>query len=266
MSKYSWSDDSDKGPRLPVAKGRRLIMVHAGNENGFVKDGLVIFVSGTKSGDYHDDMNWTNFSTWVRNHLLPNLPPNSVLVVDNASYHNTKDCVEPTMATKKAEMISWLTHRNIHFDSSLTKPEIYNIVKQYKSATRVYKLNVLMNEHGHSVLRLPPYHPELNPIEKVWAQVKQWVAAHNVGRHTISELKELTKEAFTKVTNERWAAICQHVCKVEEDYIKNEPLLDDTLEEFIISVNTGSSDEEESDEDLEVENIPNTNLGVSPLL
>jgi hypothetical protein len=76
LSKYSWNDGSSKGIRAPVSKGRRLIMVHAGSEAGFVNNGLLLF----KSGDYHDDMNWGNFEKWVKTLLIPNLPPKSVLL------------------------------------------------------------------------------------------------------------------------------------------------------------------------------------------
>ncbi|CAG9120289.1 unnamed protein product [Plutella xylostella] len=31
-----------------------------------------------------------------------------------------------------------------------------------------YKIDEILKENGHIVLRLPPYHPELNPIELVW--------------------------------------------------------------------------------------------------
>lgn len=31
----------------------------------------------------------------------------------------------------------------------------------------------LLNRHGHRVLWLPPYSPDLNPIEKKWAEVKK---------------------------------------------------------------------------------------------
>jgi hypothetical protein len=42
---YCWSDDSDKGVHVPVAKGRKLIIVHAGGEAGFVPNALLIFKS-----------------------------------------------------------------------------------------------------------------------------------------------------------------------------------------------------------------------------
>lgn len=34
------------------------------------------------------------------------------------------------------------------------------------------RVQKLLNRHGHRLLFLPPYSPDLNPIEKKWAQVK----------------------------------------------------------------------------------------------
>ena len=35
-----------------------------------------------------------------------------------------------------------------------------------------YFKHKLLNRHGHRILWLPPYSPDLNPIEKKWAQAK----------------------------------------------------------------------------------------------
>jgi transposase len=55
---------------------------------GFIPGALLVFKSGLKTGDYHGDMNHENYFKWLRNQLIPNLPSNSVVVLDNASYHN----------------------------------------------------------------------------------------------------------------------------------------------------------------------------------
>jgi hypothetical protein len=89
----SWNDRTSNTLKSPVAKERRLIVVHAGGSKGFVKNGLLIFKLGLKSGDYHDDMNHKNNTKWLQEKLIPNLEPNSVVVIDNASYHNVT--VEP---------------------------------------------------------------------------------------------------------------------------------------------------------------------------
>ena len=51
---------------------------------------LLIFRSGSKIGDYHDDMNHTNYMKWLQEKLIPNLESKSVIVVDNASYYNVQ--------------------------------------------------------------------------------------------------------------------------------------------------------------------------------
>jgi transposase len=64
------------------------------------------------------------FYAWLTQELLPSTPKNSVIVLDNATFHKRNDAQQ---AIKKA---------------------------------------------GHTVEFLPPYSPDLNPIEKKWAQAK----------------------------------------------------------------------------------------------
>jgi hypothetical protein len=60
------------------------IILHAGTQNGFVSGASLIFISGTKSGNYNDLMNGENFEQWMMSQLLPNLEEPSVIVMDNA--------------------------------------------------------------------------------------------------------------------------------------------------------------------------------------
>ena len=76
----------------------------------------VMLLSGT--------VNTQVFTTWVQEDLLPKLPPKSVIVMDNATFH------------KGEEM-----------KNSITKA-------------------------GHTLLYLPTYSPDLNPIEHKWAESK----------------------------------------------------------------------------------------------
>lgn len=240
-----WSDNSGEGLKAPVSKGKRLIIVHAGGVNGFVPNALLIFKSGQKSGDYHHDMNFENYKRWMETQLIPNLPPKSVLVIDNASYHNVKLDKEPTTATKKQDMIAWLTKNQITVDSHYTKCELYDIIKQHKTKNPIYILDTILEEHGHTVLRLPPYHPEFNPIEKIWALVKNWVATHNT-TFKLADVEQLARQKFDDITNIEWENICRHVNKTETEYIEKQHLLDDVMEVSFI-VNTESDDDEESE-------------------
>lgn len=66
----------------------------------------------------------TVFMAWTKKALLPSIPDQSVIVMDNATFHKCSDIID-TMEAK-----------------------------------------------GHTVEFLPPYSPDLNPIEKKWAQAK----------------------------------------------------------------------------------------------
>jgi transposase len=41
-----------------------------------------------------------------------------------------------------------------------------------------YLLDEMFAEAGHEVIRLPPYHSELNPIELIWGFQKSFVERH----------------------------------------------------------------------------------------
>ncbi len=70
------------------------------------------------------NINTDAFSSWAEQDLMPKLPSESVLVMDNSSFHESKSMQEKIEAA------------------------------------------------GHILEYLPPYSPELNPIEHKWAQAK----------------------------------------------------------------------------------------------
>jgi hypothetical protein len=77
------------GMKRPNGKGKRIIMIHIGSDEGFVEDAELVWIggkNGKKSEDYHDDMDSTKFEAWLQR-VLPKLPPGSVVIMDNASYH-----------------------------------------------------------------------------------------------------------------------------------------------------------------------------------
>ena len=73
---------------------------------------------------FQGTINTDVFTSWLIHDLVPKLPPNSIIVMDNASFH-----------------------KNI-------------LIKQ------------VLHQAGHTLEYLPPYSPDLNPIEHKWAQAK----------------------------------------------------------------------------------------------
>lgn len=261
----SWSDGTNAGLKVPVSKGNRLIIVHAGNENGFVKDALLTFESGKKTGDYHNDMNFDNYEKWITNKLIPNIPPSSVIVIDNAPYHNVELNKAPNSNSRKNEMLEWLAEKGIAFLPTMLKPELYSLVLQHKSKYKMFKIDALLAEHGHSVLRLPPYHPDLNPIEMIWCCLKQKVGKRNVS-FSMTAIQQMVKEVCENITRDNWLSRVNHVKKNEQIYRDMEPLIDEATENFVINLEDDSDSERQSDSDSESEEDGDGNISGVDLL
>jgi transposase len=84
-AQFTWYLKED-GPWVnkPSGKGPRLIIVDAITAQGWVKGADLVFEAKKRSGDYHGQMNWENFSTWFSDQLLPNIPSQSLIILDNA--------------------------------------------------------------------------------------------------------------------------------------------------------------------------------------
>ncbi|KAJ8911495.1 hypothetical protein NQ315_010867 [Exocentrus adspersus] len=90
------------GLKNPSGKDCRLIILHIGSDSGFVDDCLPVF-DGKKSTDYHEEMNSTVFEQWFES-MLKNLPQNSLIVMDNASYHSRRTEKIPSTGTRKKDI------------------------------------------------------------------------------------------------------------------------------------------------------------------
>lgn len=249
VKSQSWSDESNKGVRAPISKGERLIIIHAGGENGFVPNALKTWKASCHTGDYHDNVNAEMFLKWTTEKLLPNLPPRSVVVIDNAPYHNVQIDKAPTSKSKKQDMKDWLTLHNIPFSDEMYVPELYKLITLHKGQYCRYVLDEKVKAKGYDILRLPPYHPDLNPIELVWADVKGYVASRNVN-FNFSEVQTITEEKISTMGPEDWVKKCKHVKKVEDEYLSMEAGIDSVVESFIISLES-DSESESTDDDSE---------------
>lgn len=249
--KKGWeSDGKSANPRLPLSKGGRVIIVHAGGEMGFIANCLTMWKSTQNTGDYHGDMNFANYKKWLIEKLIPNLPPRSVLVIDNASYHNVQVYKVPTSNSTKLEMIAWLKKCDISFPEHMLKVELYELIKNRRDEFKRFCIDDLLEEKGHSVLRLPPYHPELNPIELVWADVKNWVARNNVSLK-MSDVISLCQKKFAFMTADDWRPKCEHAKTIENEYLVQQGPLEHAVETFVIQLGGDSESSSELEVDLE---------------
>lgn len=115
------SEKDVQGVMKPVSGNGRLIVVHIGSQEGFLPGAALVFKAGCSSGDYHGQMNTENFMKWLTESVLPKLPNNSVVVLDNAPYHSVQINKPPPQSANKAEMQAWLARNGIYFSPDLRK-------------------------------------------------------------------------------------------------------------------------------------------------
>lgn len=254
-----WQGPHVTGVMSNHSSSNRLIVVHIGSSNGFLPGSSLIFKAGTSSGDYHGQMNSNNFEKWIREKVVPNLPESSIIVMDNAPYHNKQVDKPPSKYSVKSEMIDWLQRKGINCDSSMRKTVLYQLVEKLMPATKVYRIDSSLQAHGHTVLRLPPYMCELNPIEFAWAKIKYYIREHNTsGDMSLTRLQELSADAVNAVTANDWTGFTKKVIQKEDYYWNRDFVVEEAIDSVVVNIASDNSDsendfDEESDDDNIVE-------------
>ncbi|XP_076301715.1 uncharacterized protein LOC143219723 [Lasioglossum baleicum] len=199
-----WVDTSVSCPRnaeerglsigipAPTGRGKRLIILHVGSADGFVPGAHLCFESKKDSADYHHEMNGDTFFEWFCK-LLPMLRDGAVIVMDNAPCHSVRKDKYPTKSWTRDRIITWL------------------------------------EEHGCTVVRLPPYHCELNPIELAWAKVKEFIRTRNT-TYKLADVRELVHEAIENVSTENWQNFIRHAIKEGDRLHELDHITDSVLE------------------------------------
>ncbi len=214
---FIWYSGED-GPwvQKPTGKGERLIIMNAMTHNGWIPNAKLVFKSTRKTGDYHGQMNADLFKKWFSNKLLPNLSKPSIIVMDNATYHNTLSSHSaPTPSCAKAKIRDWLEANKIPCRDDCLKVELVEVLKKVGPAP-AYVIDELAEQHGHEVVRTPPYHPELQPIETCWAVIKNDIARNC--EFTLKNLEENLEKAFKKVTAKTCRGIIKKIRETEEAF------------------------------------------------
>lgn len=185
---------------------------------------------------------------------MSSIEPGSVIVLDNAPYHSRYAEKAPNMSWRKADIQAWLHQKHIVYDEKEIKAELLTKFKKEDFKTKV--VDEMAAEKNVIVLRLPPYHCELNPIELIWAQIKSHVGRNNK-TFKMAEIKELTREAIAKIDAASWTKCIEHVIKEENKMMELDGIIDkatDAPTPFIIQVTSDSeSDAVESSDSADTD-------------
>ena len=170
------------------------------------------------NGAFVGGVTYNLFKNYFETYILPHLPPNSIVIIDNARYHRcyVPGTFVPTSAANKTQLIDFLKSLKKKASMKDTKKDLLKRAKVYKDDIKT-ELQIIAERSGHQLLYLPPYHPELNPIEYAWGRIKRNVA--EAASYNIDLIcNEILPQAFSTVTSSILNKFFSHIRKYEDHY------------------------------------------------
>ncbi|XP_063628762.1 uncharacterized protein LOC134800200 isoform X1 [Cydia splendana] len=210
---YYVETSTQKKKKKENGTSKGVIIIHAGGSQGFVPNACLIYETDSASDD---SLNFNNYKQWLTKQLLPNLPENTAIVMNNENCV-FENCPDPN--SSKSFMHVWLTERNIDYEETMNKVELYDLILKGKGTFKSHSIEELVRSKGFQVLRLPPHHPDLNPMEHIWRELKKDVALKNVEQELTSNLN-LIKERIEMIESSLWEYACRQGVDAEHQYMK----------------------------------------------
>ena len=141
-------------------------------------------------------------------------------------------------------MIQFLLNHNIQVARNLNKNQVFSIIKS-QNFQSVYAVEDLCAKHGVDVLRLPPYHCMLNPIELAWSSLKNLVRRSNTMPCKPTTVVGHVRHAASMVTSAQWKNFVGHVIKLEEEMSisSQHVFIHDSIKNICVNVNSDSDSE-----------------------
>ena len=97
-------------------------------------------------------------------------------------------------------------------------------------------METVVKEYGDEILRLSPYHCELNPIELAWVAEKNYVAGENKDM-SLDSVEKLFRKMREELPEDFWRKRVEHVEKIEDNYWESDRIQDNKVEQLIIKLN-----------------------------
>lgn len=107
-------------------------------------------------------------------------------------------------------------YTGILYDPTAVKAQLIELVRAHKPLP-LYMAAVIGIMYGHTIIYTPPYHPELQPIELIWGQLKNSIAS--APARNIAELEAKLEHAKLALPKRSWTNKYRHVQKVEDKYL-----------------------------------------------
>ena len=121
--------------------------------------------------------------------------------LDNAKYH--KEPVPGALTRSKvrrfklADLRQWLDEEGVRYPTDWLKPRLLQeVLERLPDPKYLAEELEIAEKYGHEVHWTPQYHPELQPIEVIWAWCKNYVRKHNKEKN-MERMGELISSPLT---------------------------------------------------------------------
>lgn len=169
------------------------------------------------------------------------------LIMDNAGYHKPRDetWISDSKVLSKHDLAHQLIDLGVEqlttangarvvpahlFEASIdaggaTKEDLITATKKWLAEHSDCNRTVveqLLQDAGHSIVYTPPFCPEVQPIELLWAHVKRYVAEHATHNRSITEARAQTEEGFELLTRGFIYKIIAHCHEWIDSFLKTD--------------------------------------------
>ena len=136
----------------------------------------------------------------------------------------------------------------------MRKVERLELVKSNSSPVKTYRFDTMLDEHGHYVLKFLPYHSDINAIEYVFADMKDFIRKKNIAADiNMEQLFKLIELVFENITVSKWKNCCKLTEKLKI-ILKKRRLTKEICDPLVISVADDNDHLEFSSDDFSSEN------------
>ncbi len=203
--------------------------MHAMQENALVDEAWLAFEAKKSKGDSHGQFDWEIFQRWFKEQRLPHVPSRRLIVLDRCAFHmGCRDSMVPSQMNK-VDLQQWLMQRGITWEEQGLRARLTEEVERDREKKPM--VEVVAEEQGHTVLFLPVHHPELNPIELIWARVKHDCGAVFSNSTSFKEQRQPLEASLKKdITPAYGTKVYEHVQKIDEKYWQTALMRDDEIE------------------------------------
>ena len=172
--------------------------------------------------------------------------------MDNVSYNSVQaeTTRRPPSNARKAELHDWLVNHGVDFDPQMISAELWELVKTNLPPVK-FCVDELAEDYGFEILRLPPCHCDLNPIELIWPLWRiQWPSVRKRS-DLLMWNAWLRTRSVRKLTDSDWQEVITHTTKVDEKYWEVDNIVDNNIQ---LIIGLGEHDgESESNKDTSAE-------------